>query len=650
MIAHRINRERKASSPARLIKYMVAAKGGIDPTSWERTADYILDSANGTTEGEKVASYRVTNCGTDDPADAAILIQATQAANTRSKAEKTYHFVYSFPPGEQPDLETLHAIEDELCAAIGLDEHQRVSAVHIDTDNLHVHVAINKVHPTGLQNIEPYYDQFRLMEACERLEVEHGLQRTFHGLEAKQRHQNRDIELLPEKAPEQRDSLFREHLRNAYDLSISEPPEAKTLNGLRKLSDTRLQKQSADKAEPVRIGAKVASVEAQSGIETLTGYAARELAPAMRKATSWQELHDAAAEHGLEVRQRGAGLVIGEPDLGIWAKASNVGRDLSMKTLTDRLGLFQPSERQAEAKANRKRYEPRPRRPDNPTTAGLFNQYQRERQAAILARRQGLDQIKRESAAFNAQVRQWSQTERMLLKVAGKGPTKRLMYGTIKQQADASRQKNRQSADARRQALFKQTTMPTWADWLTQQAERGNAEALAVLRDREERIRRWNGELLTADRADKAKAVVLDKLKPKARKDGTMTYSTIDGGMVIDRKTHVQAQKATTGAALVALELASKRFEGQALIVEGTDEFRLEVAQLAGMHGLKVTFTDPAMEQMRRETVEHKEMKKAFQTEVYAPKDTKKGEASEMPGVAPQRRQKQPKDRSNGLI
>lgn len=639
MIAHRINRERKASSPARLIKYMVAAKGGIDPTSWERTADYILDSANGTTEGEKVASYRVTNCGTDDPADAAILIQATQAANTRSKAEKTYHFVYSFPPGEQPDLETLHAIEDELCAAIGLDEHQRVSAVHIDTDNLHVHVAINKVHPTGLQNIEPYYDQFRLMEACERLEVEHGLQTTFHGLEAKQRHQNRDIELLPAKAPEQRDSLFREHLRNAYDLSISKPPEAKTLNGLRKLSDTRLQRQSADKAEPVRIGAKVASVEAQSGIETLTGYAARELAPAMRQATSWQELHGAAAEHGLEVRQRGAGLVIGEPDSGIWAKASNVGRDLSMKALTDRLGPFQPSERQAEAKANRKRYEPRPRRPDNPTTAGLFNQYQRERQAAILARRQGLDQIKRESAAFNAQVKQWSQTERMLLKVAGKGPTKRLMYGTIKQQADASRQKNRQSADARRQALFKQTTMPTWADWLTQQAERGNAEALAVLRDREERTRRWNGELLTADRADKAKAVVLDKLKPKARKDGTMAYSTIDGGMVIDRKTHVQAQKATTGAALVALELASKRFEGQALIVEGTDEFRLEVAQLAGMHGLKVTFTDPAMERMRRETAEHKEMEKAFQTEVYAPKDTKKGEASDMPGVAPQRRQ-----------
>ena len=63
-----------------------------------------------------------------------------------------------------------------------------------------------------------------------------------------------------------------------------------------------------------------------------------------------------------------------------------------------------------------------------------------------------------------------------------------------------------------------------------------------------------------------------------------MEYSTIDGRMEINQKTHVQAQKATTGAALVALELVSKWFEAQALIVEGPDEFRLEVALLAGMH------------------------------------------------------------------
>lgn len=662
MIAHRIARQaHQSSSSAKLVKYMIAAKGGIDPTSWERTADYILDTAADTSKGEKVASYRVTNCGTDDPADAAMLILATQSANTRSRSEKTYHLVFSFPPGERPDIEVLHAIEDELCESIGFADHQRISAVHIDTDHLHVHVAINKVHPTGLQNIEPYYDKRRLMEACERLEVKYDLQRTNHGIETKHHERTRDRNDRSDRIelgePERRDSKFRQYLRESYDLSFTDEPEAKTLNGLRKLSGchmartakrgsvllpsdarTGLQQRGEEQPDSLRraghgdraaagqtdggrhgaVNGKAADAEAHSGIETLTGYAARELAPLFRKAMHWQAVHDAAAEHGLEVRQRGAGLVVGDPDLGIWAKASNIGRDLSMKALADRLGPFMPNERPVVEKARRKKYEPRPCRPETPTTAGLFNQYQLERQAAVKARRQGLDQIKRDSVAFNAEVRTWSQTQRMILKVAGKGPTKRLMYGTIKQQADASRLKNRQSAAARREALFKQTTMPTWADWLTQQAERGNDEALAVLRDREERQRRWNGELLTADRADKAKDIVLSKLNPKARKDGSMAYSTIDGGMVIDRKTHVQAQKATTGAALVALELASKRFEGQALIVEGTEEFRLEVAQLAGMHSLKVTFTDPAMEKMRRETAEHKDMEKAFQAEIKA--------------------------------
>ncbi|EPF6526302.1 relaxase/mobilization nuclease domain-containing protein, partial [Proteus mirabilis] len=197
-----------------------------------------------TTKGEKVASYRVTNCGTDDPADAAILILATQGANTRSKTEKTYHLVYSFPPGERPDIEVLHAIEDELCEAIGFGDHQRVSAVHIDTDHLHVHVAINKVHPTGLQNIEPYYDKRRLMEACERLELKYDLQRTNHGLEDKQHEHTRErsdrIQLDRGQRPEQRDSRFRRYLRESYDLSFADEPEAKTLNGLRTLSGCRM--------------------------------------------------------------------------------------------------------------------------------------------------------------------------------------------------------------------------------------------------------------------------------------------------------------------------------------------------------------------------------------------------------------------------
>ena len=70
-----------------------------------------------------------------------------KALNVRAKGDKTYHLVVSFPPGEHPTADQLRDIEDELCAAIGLADHQRISAVHTDTDHLHIHVAISKIHP-----------------------------------------------------------------------------------------------------------------------------------------------------------------------------------------------------------------------------------------------------------------------------------------------------------------------------------------------------------------------------------------------------------------------------------------------------------------------------------------------------------------------
>ena len=69
-------------------------------------------------------------------------------------------------------------IEDTICAAIGFGEHQRVSAVHQNTDHWHLHVAINKVHPPTFRNVEPFCDHYRLQECCAELEVKHGLTRT----------------------------------------------------------------------------------------------------------------------------------------------------------------------------------------------------------------------------------------------------------------------------------------------------------------------------------------------------------------------------------------------------------------------------------------------------------------------------------------
>lgn len=79
-----------------------------------------------------------------------------------------------------------------------------------------------------------------------------------------------------------------------------------------------------------------------------------------------------------------------------------------------------------------------------------------------------------------------------------------------------------------------------------------------------------------------------------------MAYRTADGGLVLDRVSHVQAEQVTAGAALVALSLAAERFGGCSLDVRGTEQFRRDVVRLAALHKVKVTFSDAAMEMERR--------------------------------------------------
>ena len=138
---------------------------------------YITDEQG---KNERVGYVAVTNCHTDRPEVAITEVLNTQAQNTRSAADKTYHLIVSFRAGEQPDQATLQAIEKRICEGLGFGEHQRVSAVHHDTDNLHIHIAINKIHPTRYTTHEPYYPHKELAKLCEKLEIEFGLERDNH--------------------------------------------------------------------------------------------------------------------------------------------------------------------------------------------------------------------------------------------------------------------------------------------------------------------------------------------------------------------------------------------------------------------------------------------------------------------------------------
>ena len=131
-------------------------------------------------KSERISQIKVSNCYTDDQTAALIEIQNTQEMNKRAKSDKTCHLVLSFPEGERLSLSNLNAIEERFCDVLGFAGHQRFSVVHDDTNNQHVHIAINKIHPKNLTIHNPYYDYKKVAKLCEQIEQEYGLTQVNH--------------------------------------------------------------------------------------------------------------------------------------------------------------------------------------------------------------------------------------------------------------------------------------------------------------------------------------------------------------------------------------------------------------------------------------------------------------------------------------
>ncbi len=108
-------------------------------------ADYIIDAEN---EGEKVLDYEFTNCTYENDFFMNIKeIETIQSLNTIAKSDKTFHMIVSFSEDENPSLETMRAIGEEFVKSIGFGNHQRLSVIHDNTNNLHMHIAINRIDP-----------------------------------------------------------------------------------------------------------------------------------------------------------------------------------------------------------------------------------------------------------------------------------------------------------------------------------------------------------------------------------------------------------------------------------------------------------------------------------------------------------------------
>lgn len=237
--------DRKESSSGRLVDYI------------QRALDYMQRK---NTKEEDRPEVFTGNCLTQDIELCKLEMSFTQKQNHRAKGDKTYHMIISFSPEDDLTTELHKKVVADVCKDLGFGEHQRVCAVHKDTNNEHCHVVINKIHPKTFKMMDPYYDKFKMNEIAAELEQKYSLSVINHSNEKSTNKLNNKLH---------------------YD-------------GMKSFSQWVVDNVKIEIEEKIKEGVK------------------------------WKEVVELLAKYNLHVRKRGNGLVISDKDKPLFIKASSV--------------------------------------------------------------------------------------------------------------------------------------------------------------------------------------------------------------------------------------------------------------------------------------------------------------------------------------
>jgi phage/plasmid primase-like uncharacterized protein len=273
-------------------------------------AEYIAAASE---EGEKLDQFWIANCdaGTElaDLDAATAEVEAIRARKPKV-SNKTYHLVISFHPGEEERLDkaALQDIVNNYAEALGFSEHQYVAGSHINTDNMHIHVAFNRIHPQTLKAHAPFND-FKAMEKVARaMEKKYGL---------------------------------------AVDRGMSDPKPENSLSP----------------------GAR--DFEANTWTESFQRHVLRHkdaVLAELKGCRTWPDVHAALARYDIRIKPHGAGMVLTSPD-GQTMKASALHRSCAKAALERRFGAFQPALESAPFKEDAPEQTPTDSAPDDPFPA-----------------------------------------------------------------------------------------------------------------------------------------------------------------------------------------------------------------------------------------------------------------------------------------
>ena len=272
-----------------IVKRIRMSEGKAKSSSIGDLADYI----HAAKDGEKVLHYGQRGMLTTDHATAVREMQALAGAATRS-SQPCVHYVLSWREGEQPSAAQAEQAVDLFMGELGLKGHQAIYALHKDTDNIHLHLLLNRVNPETerIVKINNGFDLEAAHKAIARIEAAQGWQRE----------------------------------KNArYE----------------QLENGDLVKGAPNKDKPREPGQRPRDMETRTGEKSAQRIGIEKGAGIIKGAQSWQQLHAGLAAAGMRYEKKGSGAIVHVGDVVI--KASDIDRSASLSALQKRLGPYEPA-------------------------------------------------------------------------------------------------------------------------------------------------------------------------------------------------------------------------------------------------------------------------------------------------------------------
>ena len=199
------------------------------------------------------------------------------------------HWIFSWQEGEQPTREQVDEAVDIFLGHMGLTGHQTVYALHYDTDNYHLHIAVNRMNEETGKVVQPHkgFD----IDAAHRI-----LALIEHGQGWKPQEKARYVVL-------ENGELAR--------------------------------RKSGREIKPRQAALDVEHATGEKSAQRIAQERGHDI---IRDADSWEDMHRKLAEVGLRFEKKGSGAVIFVGDIAV--KASSVDRAFSMKKLCRKWGEF----------------------------------------------------------------------------------------------------------------------------------------------------------------------------------------------------------------------------------------------------------------------------------------------------------------------